>query len=126
MKMVAPLKQVKGLGSAKDGTGHWWSQRISALALIFLIGWFVYAACALIPLSYTSAIIFLDQPHNALLLIILIASIFYHGYLGMQVVIEDYIHSHYAKYSLLIGLKLASLFAVVASVFTIFSIYLAR
>jgi succinate dehydrogenase / fumarate reductase membrane anchor subunit len=124
MKMVAPLKKVKGLGSAKDGTGHWLAQRISALALIFLIAWLFCSSVSLIPLNYAVAVNFLYQPHNSLLLILFIASIFYHGYLGIQVVIEDYVHSNFMKYSLLIGLKLLSLFAAVASIFTIITIFL--
>lgn len=126
MDLIAPLKKAKGLGSAKDGVGHWWTQRVSAVALIFLVSWLVYAAYSLLPMTYATAIIFLDKPHNAMLLIFLIASIFYHGFLGIHVVIEDYIHCPCMKYGLLIGLKLASIFAVVATVFIIISIYLAR
>lgn len=126
MDVTAPLKKAKGLGSAKDGVGHWWAQRISAIALIFLVSWVVYAASTLLPISYASAIIFLDKPHNAILLFLLISSIFYHGFLGIQVVIEDYVHCPCMKYGLLIGLKLASIFAVVATTFIIISIYLAR
>ena len=126
MDVITPLKKAKGLGSAKDGVSHWWGQRVSAIALIFLTSWLVYAAYALLPMNYATAIIFLDKPHNALLLILLISSIFYHGFLGIQVVIEDYIHCPCMKYGLLIGLKLASIFAVVATAFITISIYLAR
>lgn len=126
MNLIAPLKKAKGLGSAKDGVGHWWGQRVSAVALIFLVGWLIYAASTLLPLNYVTAILFLDKPHNAFLMILLICSIFYHGFLGIQVVIEDYIHCPCMKYGLLIGLKLASIFAVVATTFIIVSIYLAR
>lgn len=126
MDLIAPLKKAKGLGSAKDGVGHWWAQRISAIALTFLVSWVVYAASTLLPMSYATAIIFLDKPHNAILLFLLISSIFYHGFLGIQVVIEDYVHCPCMKYGLLIGLKLASIFAVVATTFIIISIYLAR
>ena len=124
MKMIAPLKKAKALGSAKEGTGHWWAQRVSAIALIFLVLWFVYAVMSIVPVHYASVIQFLHMPLNAVLLILLLVSIFYHGYLGIQVVIEDYVHTECCKYTLLISLKLASIFAAVASVFVIFSIYI--
>ena len=124
MKMVTPLKKAKALGSAKDGTGHFWAQRVSAVALIFLIGWFVYAALAIAPVQYASVVMFLHKPHNVVLLMLLLIATLYHGYLGIQVVIEDYIHDHALKYFLLVFFKLASIVAVVATVFTLFSIYI--
>ena len=121
MKMINPLKKAKALGSAKDGTGHFWAQRVSAVALIFLIGWFVYAIA---PVQYSSVVMFLHKPHNVVLLMLLLVATFYHGYLGIQVVIEDYIHGHALKLFLLVFLKLASIVAVVATTFTLFSIYI--
>lgn len=124
MSTIHPLKKAKALGSAKDGTGHWLNQRISAVALLFLIAWVVYAVLAIAPMDAGRVIEFLHQPYNAILLILLMSAVFYHGYLGIQVVIEDYIHAEGFKIFLLVFLKLASLFAVVSSTFVIFSIYL--
>lgn len=123
-KMTTPLKNAKGLGSAKDGTGHFWSQRVSAVALIFLVVWFVYAALSIAPVQYSSVVMFVHKPHNVVLLMLLLLASFYHGYLGIQVVIEDYIHGHALKLFLLVFLKLASIVAVAATIFTLFSIYI--
>lgn len=123
MKLVTPLKNAKNLGSAKSGFSHWWAQRVSAVALIFLILWALYSAYVLVPLDYYVCIGFLMQPLNALLATFLITTLFYHGYLGIQVVIEDYIHCECAKIALLVGLKLLSAFAAAAGVFAILTIY---
>lgn len=121
---VTPLKKAKALGSAKEGVGHWLAQRISSVALIFLTLWLVYSVLAIMPVEYRGAVEFLHKPHNAILLILLMAANFYHGYLGIQVVIEDYIHSEFWKMFWLVLLKLASVFAAAASIFVILSIYL--
>ena len=125
MKYLTPLKKAKRLGSARQGTGHWWAQRVSSLALIPLLLWVVYALVALSPLNYAGTVHFLSRSVNAVLSTLLLGSMFYHGYLGIQVVIEDYIHCEVSKFSLLVFLKLASIFAAVASIFAIFSIYFA-
>lgn len=123
MKLVTPLKNAKNIGSAKSGFAHWWSLRISSVALIFLTGWALYSAYVLVPLDYYVFIGFLMQPLNALLATLLIVACFYHGYLGIEEVIIDYIHCECAKITLLVGLKLLSVFAAAASVFAIFTIY---
>lgn len=123
MRYLTPLKKAKQLGSAKLGVGHWWSLRVSSIALIFLVGWFIYAAVTLTPLQYDTAIMFLRNPLNALLGILLILTTFYHGYLGIEEVIVDYVHCECTKLGLLIFLKLASVFAAAASLFSIFTIY---
>lgn len=123
MKLVTPIKKAKQLGSAKSGFSHWWAQRVSAVALIFLIGWALYAAYALTPLEFNTVSQFFALPLNALVAILLLGTLFYHGYLGIQVVIEDYVHCECAKIGLLIGLKLASIFAAAAGIFSVITIY---
>lgn len=123
MRYLTPLKKAKQLGSAKLGVEHWWTLRVSSIALIFLVGWFIYAGVHLTPLQYDTTLVFLREPLNALLAILLILTTFYHGYLGIEEVIVDYVHCECAKFGLLIFLKLASVFAAAAGLFSIFTIY---
>jgi succinate dehydrogenase membrane anchor subunit len=116
----SPLKNVRGLGSAKDGTHHFIVQRMTALALIFLSAWFVYFLVGLMAADYLSATDAVAKPWNAVLLIAFLVASFWHAQLGMQVIIEDYVHSHglaltaqIAVYFICILGALASVFAVV-------------
>lgn len=101
MSLRTPLARVRGLGSAKEGTDHWWMQRVTALALVPLSLWFVVFVLNTVHADYASAAATIAQPYNAVLLVLLLACAFYHALLGLQVVIEDYVHNE--------GLKLASL-----------------
>ena len=93
MSLVNPLARARGLGSAKDGVHHWYAQRASALLLIFLVGWLVYAGLSLAGADHAAARAFVAHPFNAALLALLIVTVLYHAMLGLQVVIEDYVHS---------------------------------
>ena len=88
-----PLSRVKGLGSAKDGTSHFWHQRLTALALIPLVLWFGFVLASL-PSDYATLTGFIQQPAVAVGLILLIIMVFYHSQLGIQIVLEDYVSSH--------------------------------
>lgn len=88
-----PLSRVKGLGSAKDGTSHFWHQRLTALALIPLVLWFGFGLASL-PSDYETLTGFIQHPVVAVGLILLIIMVFYHAQLGLQIVIEDYVSSH--------------------------------
>ncbi|MCB1569342.1 MAG: succinate dehydrogenase, hydrophobic membrane anchor protein [Xanthomonadales bacterium] len=87
-----PMKHAKGLGSAKDGTHHFIVQRISAVALVFLVPWLVWLVLNLLHADYATAHATLAQPVNAVLLSALLLMMFWHARLGLQVVIEDYVH----------------------------------
>jgi len=93
MSMVNPLARARGLGSAKEGVHHWYAQRASALLLIVLIGWLIYAMITLASADHDAASSFIAQPTNAAFLVLLIVTLFYHAVLGLQVVIEDYVHN---------------------------------
>lgn len=114
--MKTPLKKVKGYGAAKSGTDHFWQQRATAVAnlplITFMVGFIVYHLGA----SRAEVIHSLHHPVVALLLIMGLASAMWHMRLGMQVVIEDYLHSHLAKFTALaFNIAIAtSLFAVAA------------
>ena len=122
MSLRTPLGRVLGLGSAKDGTEHWWAQRVSAAALVLLGLWFAVALTGL-PLADHAAVVgFIGAPLNAVLLILLAATLAYHSFLGVQVVIEDYVHAHGAKVVLLTLSRFAHILLAVASVYAILRI----
>lgn len=111
-----PRARARGLGSAKEGVGHFIKQRVSAIALVFLIPWFLFAVMNAVEAGYASARDWAGQPWNAILLILTFGAAFFHMRLGMQVVIEDYIHRTSTKQALLILNTFAAigLFAVTA------------
>ena len=92
MSLRSPIGRVLGLGAAKEGSGHWWSQRVTAVALIFLTLWFVVALLRFDSFEYDATIEWIQAPVNAVLLILLLGTLIYHSMLGVQVVIEDYVH----------------------------------
>jgi len=93
MSMINPLARARGHGSAKEGVHHWYAQRASAVLLIVLTAWLIYAMIALAGADHGQARAFIANPTNAAFLVLLIVSMFYHAMLGLQVVIEDYVHS---------------------------------
>ena len=103
--MRTPLARARGLGSAQAGVGHWWQQRLTALALLVLGVWFVVLTLGLLHAGYVSAHATLAQPLNALLMIAFAAVMFWHAQLGLQVVIEDYVHTRWLALTLQIVIK---------------------
>lgn len=113
----APLKNARGLGSAKDGTHHFIVQRVTAVALIPLVIWFVYGVTCHASGDYVAAAQWVSMPWNTVLLIALVAAGFWHSALGVQVVIEDYIGTEFTKIaSLLVSQLLHALLALAAIV----------
>lgn len=96
------LGRVRGLGSAKEGVKHWWAQRMTALALIPLSLWFVAAIVFMVDVDHATAMWWLGSPVTLGLMALFLIALIYHAVLGLQVVIEDYIHSHAAKLILLL------------------------
>jgi succinate dehydrogenase / fumarate reductase membrane anchor subunit len=87
------LGQARGLGSAKSGAGHWWAQRVTAVALVPLTLWFVWSALRLVGASHEDVLAWIGGPIPVVLMITLVVATFYHLALGLQVVIEDYVHT---------------------------------
>ncbi len=117
--MPTSAKNVRGLGSAGSGTQHHIRQRVTAIALLFLVPWFIYSIVHACKAGYEGALTWVEQPVNAILLIITLGAALYHMRLGMQVVIEDYIAKSGSRQALLI----LSTFAVIAlGVATILSV----
>ena len=102
MSMVNPLARARGLGSAKEGVHHWYAQMASAILLVFLVGWLVYSMFRLAGTGHAEAVEFISSPINAAFLVVLLVTLFYHAMLGLQVVIEDYVHQASVEVVLLI------------------------
>ena len=117
MSLKSPLGQVRGLGSAKSGTEHWWAQRVTAVALVPLTLWFVYAIASNAGADHAMMTAWLAHPVNAILMLLLVAATFHHLHLGVQVVIEDYVHNEGMKIAGLLAVKLASVALAVAAAF---------
>ncbi len=120
----SPLARARGLGSAKEGAEHWMGQRITAIANIPLVLWLVYSIVGLKGASHGEFTNWLENPINAILMILMILSVFYHARLGAQVVTEDYVHHEGLKFLKLIGQKLFFYGAGVACIFSILKIAL--
>ena len=123
--MRAPLKRARGLGSAKRGVGHWWIERLSAAALIPISLWFVWLVLRLPHLDFTAAHALVGNPVNAGLLILFTAISFWHGALGLQVVIEDYVHTRWTELGLVVLVKFLAVLGAVASAVAVLNIWLA-
>lgn len=108
--MRSQLGIVRGLGSAKSGVHHWWVQRLTAIALIPLSFWFIYVVLALKGRAQPDVAHWIASPLNTVLLITLVVLSFHHMQLGLQVVIEDYVHDEAARFALLLLVKGASFF----------------
>lgn len=122
MKFRTPLARVRGLGSAKSGTHHWWMQRLTAIALVPLSLWFVASLIMVVTADYATAVRWLQSPLVAILCCALIVAIFYHGQLGVQVVLEDYVHSEWLKILSIVITKFLSLLLTAACLFAVLSI----
>ncbi len=122
MSLRSHLARVRGLGSAKSGTAHRWSQRLTALALVPLTIWFVASLIGMAGADYYTARAWIGSPMVAGLLILLIVATFYHAYLGLQVVIEDYVHDEGLKIAGLLLVKAAALVLALTGVLAVLTI----
>ena len=102
--MRSPLGRARGLGSAKAGVDEWWRERVSALVLVPLTVWFAASLIVHTGSDYATFIAWVRTPIVLILMVLLLAGIFYHTALGLQVVIEDYVHSG-LKILALIGMR---------------------
>ena len=119
-----PLKVARGLGSSQSGVGHWWSQRVTAAALVLLGVWFVATVLCLLHADYTTARATVAKPWNALLLIAFVLTVFWHAVLGLQVVIEDYVHVRWKEVALMVAIKFLAVLGALASVLAVLRIAL--
>jgi succinate dehydrogenase / fumarate reductase, membrane anchor subunit len=117
-----PLGRAIGLGSAKEGVAHWWAQRLTAVALVPLLVWFVAALIAHIGADRAAALRWLGAPLPAIVMLLLLIAGFYHMALGVQVVIEDYIHTEWLKLTALVLNRFAAMALAIAGIFAVLRI----
>lgn len=117
-----PLARVRGLGSAKEGVHHYIVQRVTAIALLFLVPWFLLSLMQAVSGGYAGALLWLTHPVNAVLTILTVGVALHHMRLGMQVVIEDYIAKHSTKLVLLILNTFICISLFAAAAFSVLSI----
>ena len=117
-----PLARARGSGSAKHGVTRFIGERVSSIALVFLMLWGVWSALKLAPVGYVGAVAWLHSPVHATLLVLLLATGFYHTELGMRVIIEDYIHVARNKALLLILNTFVAYAALVLAVLSVLKV----
>jgi succinate dehydrogenase / fumarate reductase membrane anchor subunit len=121
-ELRSPFARAVGLGSAKEGVDPWWAQRVSSVALVLLGLWFVASLVALAGADRARVVAWLHRPLAALLLMLTLATAFYHSALGLQVVIEDYAHSEWVKIPAIVAMRLLCLALGVAGIFAVLRI----
>lgn len=122
--MRDPLARARGLGSAKDGVHHWWMQRLTAIALALLSPWFIWLLVSLIGATQADVRATIANPRCALPLLAFVLALFWHAKLGLQVVIEDYVHTRWIEIVLQVAVTFACALGALASVFAIVRIAL--
>lgn len=122
MSFRTPMGRARGLGSARDGAGHWWAQRLTSIALVPLTLWFVASVVSLAGASHAEVAAWLGAPVPAVLMILMIVATFHHAQLGLQVVIEDYVHSEGLKIAGIVLVKFAAAALGLVSVFAVLRI----
>ena len=119
MTMETPLARVRGLGSAREGGHHWWTERMTSVATLALFIWLLVSLLRLPAVDYRTVNEWLEQPLAAVPMLLLIVSTFWHLKLGMQVVIEDYVHEEGWKFLSILLLNFA---AVIGAAFALFAV----
>ena len=122
MSLRSPIGRVLGLGAAKEGFSHWWLQRVTSVALVPLGLWFVYALLRMPTFQYEFVVAWIAMPLNAVLLMLLIGTLVYHSQLGVQVVVEDYVHHHGLKIATMMLLTFAHVAVAALAIFAVLRI----
>ena len=125
MVMQSDLGRVRGLGSAKGGTDHWWAQRVTAIANLPLGLWLIICLISGVGSSYETVTAWLSNYFHATMMVLLIANMAYHFALGLQVVIEDYIHGRIKEVAALLAVRFFAVFIAVASTISVLRIVFA-
>lgn len=124
MNMQNPLARVRGAGSSGEGSHHWRSQRYSALILLLLTAWILWFGVSLAGADYVTASAAMASPFNAGMAILFAGTVFYHTQLGLQVVIEDYVHIATLEFALLLIVRFACLVAFLISAIAVLKLAL--
>lgn len=121
-RLRTPLSQVKGLGSAKEGTSHFWVQRLTAIALIPLVIWLCFSVASLPDMDYLAVREWLASPSTSIMMVLFIMVAFFHSRLGLQMIIEDYVGGHAARTVAIIAVTFATAVLGVIGVFSVLRI----
>lgn len=124
MSVGSPLAQVPGSGTAEGGTKHWWAQRVTAVALLILGGWFLFSIMQLDSFAHSALLAWAGRPFNSVTLLLLGLTLAWHSALGVQVVLEDYVHGSMIKVASLLLNRFAHAFLAIAAVVAIATIAL--
>jgi succinate dehydrogenase / fumarate reductase membrane anchor subunit len=120
MSLQSPLGRVLGLGSAKDGSGHWYAQRVTAVALVILGLWFVASLAMLGAGAPHAAVVhWLASPFSAVMAVLLVVVSAYHAQLGLQVIVEDYVGDKGTRLVVLVALDFALAAAALVGVLAV-------
>jgi len=122
MNLRNPLANAHNHGSAGDGVSHWWAQRFSAILMIGLTAWLVWALMALAGASHAEAVAWLSRPFHASMAILYSVVAIYHSRLGLQVIIEDYVHQRAVEVTLQIAVKILAVVGAVLAVMAILKV----
>lgn len=117
--LQTPLHKVQGLGPSHSGTGHFWRQRVTAVALVPLGLWFAYAILGLIGTNEVAVLSFLSKPWNALLMATFSTTLLYHMTLGLQDIVDDYVHRPGMKIFTLLLIRFVWIAATVTCIFAL-------
>ncbi len=121
---ITPIKKVRGLGSAKTGVHHWIAQRFTAIVNIILVFWLLCVLGHVTEMDYNATQSYMSRPFNAIFALLFISFSFYHAKLGLQVVIEDYVHCKCAKIFALVAMNIVVFSGIIAGAFWILKIAL--
>jgi succinate dehydrogenase / fumarate reductase, membrane anchor subunit len=124
MSLQTPLARARGLGTAKKGVQHWWWQRLTAVVLVPLCLWLIGTIVTMQASDYSTVINWIQSPLVSGLLVFLIAALFYHTQLGLQVVIEDYVHSEWVKITALVVAQFLMVLLALTAVIAVLKIAL--
>lgn len=122
MSMQSPLSKAKGLGSAKDGLHHWLVQRFTGIALVPLSLWFMWSMVCLAGADYAEVVAWMREPVSAVALSLFVGVALYHSALGVQVIVEDYIHHEGFKITKLVAQKLVHYFLAALGIFCVLQV----
>ena len=125
MSIRTPLARVRGLGTAKDGTHHWWMQRVTSIALVPLVLWFAFSMLRYSRTEYEMFQHWLSNPINAGLMVTFLFVVFYHAKLGMQGIYEDYVRPEWVMYVALLVTQFVLFLLGAISIISVLKIALA-